>query len=91
MKHDVQRSFHNNMNLAEAGINIEEFKEPAECEQAAAGLLTFVNNLIEKAAGTFDSLQRHEIYLEAMKVSNRAYDLLARAKELEEKRRIAKG
>ena len=61
-------------------MNVRQRCEPDKCRQEARNLLTSVSTLIDKAVRTPDSKERHELYLQAMGMSQQAYTLLKKAK-----------
>jgi hypothetical protein len=69
-------------------MNARQLYEPNKCRQAARHLLTEVNSLINKAERTTDDSERHKLYLQAMGISQQAYHLLGKAKEINEKTRF---
>ena len=63
-------------------MNVEETRNSDKCRKTARNLLTEVSRLVSKAGKTYDSRMRHELYLEAMSMSNEAYNLLGEARKL---------
>lgn len=58
--------------------------ESSKCQAAADDLLLQVSQIMEKAEFTIDADERFALYKEAMEKNNKAYVLIAKARELRE-------
>ena len=63
-------------------MNIEQIYKSDKCRKTAQNLLSAVNRLVNQAAKTADKVERRELYLQAMGMSNEAYELLGKAREI---------
>jgi hypothetical protein len=63
-------------------MDIEQTYKSEKCRKTAQNLLTEVSRLVNQAAKTVDNVERRELYLQAMVMSNEAYDLLGKARKI---------
>ena len=61
---------------------MEETCKSENYRKTARNLFIEVNKLVDKAGRTADGAERHELYLQAMSMSNKAYSLLGKAREI---------
>jgi hypothetical protein len=71
-------------------MDIEQAYKSEKCRKTAQNLLTSVSRLVNQAAKTADNVERRELYLQAMSMSNEAYDLLGKARKIYGKTRSDK-
>lgn len=69
-------------------MNVKQSYNPNKCREAARNLFTTVSTLIDKAAKTDDHAERHALYLQAMGMSQRAYQLLGKARDINGKTQL---
>ena len=62
-------------------MDVEKIHESKECRKAARNLFTAVGKLMDEAVRTDDLHRRREIYLQAMSMSDQAYNLLGKARK----------
>ena len=66
-------------------MNSKQLSASGEYRKAARNLLTEVSRMMEEAGKISDIQQRHELYLQAMRKSDEAYNLLGKARQARQK------
>jgi hypothetical protein len=73
-----------NVNYAKVDMRVEQTYKSAKYRETAQTILNEVSLVVNKAAGTADKVERRELYLKAMRMSNEAYNLLGKARKFDE-------
>lgn len=66
-------------------MRVDQLHESKECRKAARNLFNEIGKLMDEAVRTGDLHLRRKIYLQAMRMSDEAYNLLGKARECRSK------
>jgi hypothetical protein len=63
-------------------MNVKYTYNSDKYRKTARNLLTEVSKLVKQAGKTVDTIERRELYLQAMNISEKAYNLLGKARKV---------